>query len=160
QNVREVEAKRERGQKRRHRIAGLEILDQAGVDEEAIEAPRLRAAGASVEQALAAFEYLLLLGERGIERESSGLLQNQGQVWRLDRLKRRGKIDAVEIDGVDRVVGREIGRVIGRDPARQRPRVERRIEDARGNGGLVVAEADDEEGVVGVLPAQAIAEGD
>jgi hypothetical protein len=41
----------------------LEALDQAGVDQQPIEAARLRAAGASVELAVAALENLLLLSE-------------------------------------------------------------------------------------------------
>ena len=39
-------------------------LDQAGVDQQPVEAPRLRAVGAAIEQAVAALQDALLLGER------------------------------------------------------------------------------------------------
>src|SRR5712692_2927705 len=64
----------------------LEMLDQAGVDQEPVEAPRLLAAGAGVEQALAAFEDFLLLGERGVERQTGALLDDQREIGRLDRV--------------------------------------------------------------------------
>jgi hypothetical protein len=46
----------------------LAALNQSGVDEQPVESPRLGAAGAGVEQAIAALKDLLLLGEG----ESSG----------------------------------------------------------------------------------------
>jgi hypothetical protein len=52
----------------RSRSARLQPFDQAGIDQEPIEAARLGAAVAPVEQSLAALEDLFLLRERGIER--------------------------------------------------------------------------------------------
>src|SRR5262245_36373545 len=59
---------------------GLQPLDQAGVDQEPIEAPRLGAVGAGVEQSLAALEDLLLLREGGIERQAGRFLDDQRQI--------------------------------------------------------------------------------
>src|SRR4051812_3779993 len=51
-----------------HRGRGASVqsksFDQAGIDQQPVEAPRLRAAGAGVKKALAALENSLLLGER------------------------------------------------------------------------------------------------
>src|SRR5260221_365731 len=66
------------------RILSLEAFDQAGVDQQAIEAARLRAASAVVEPAIAALEYLLLLDERRIERQARAFLDDQGEIRPLD----------------------------------------------------------------------------
>ena len=51
---------RQRCDQRRH---GLKSLDQTGVDQQPVEAPRLSTVGAAIEQPAAAFENLLLLGK-------------------------------------------------------------------------------------------------
>jgi hypothetical protein len=53
-------------------IARSEILDQAGVDQHAVEMARLGTVIAAVEQSVAAHEDLFLLGERRIERQAGG----------------------------------------------------------------------------------------
>src|SRR5262245_24895744 len=70
----------------------LEPLDQAGVDQQPIEAARLGAAGAGVEQPLAALKDSLLLGERRIERQAGGLLHDERKIGTLDRVERGGQI--------------------------------------------------------------------
>jgi sterol desaturase/sphingolipid hydroxylase (fatty acid hydroxylase superfamily) len=51
------------GARRREATARLKPLDQAGIDQESIEASHLGPAGAGVEKPLAAFENFLLLGK-------------------------------------------------------------------------------------------------
>ena len=48
---------------RRTEVTTLEPPDQAGIDQESIEASRLGPASAGVEKSLAAFENFLLLGK-------------------------------------------------------------------------------------------------
>src|SRR5262245_17039363 len=86
---------------------GSKPLDEAGVDQQPVEAPRLRAAGTGVEQPLAALENALLLGEGGIERQASRLLDDERKIRPLDRVERGGEVDGPEVDGVD---GVKIGR--------------------------------------------------
>ena len=77
----------------RRKLAGHHSLDQPGVDQQPVEAPRLRAAGAGVKKALAALENSLLLGERGIERQAGRLLHDERQIRSLDRVERlRGRV--------------------------------------------------------------------
>src|SRR5882724_4645305 len=73
-------------------------FDQAGVDEQPIEATRLGAAGAGVEQPLAALQNSFLLGEGGIERQAGCLLHNERKIGALNRVERGGEIDGFEID--------------------------------------------------------------
>jgi len=73
----------------------------------------LAAAGTGVEHAVAALQDFLLLGERGIERQARGLLHHQRQVGRIQGIERRGQLDRLEIDGVDRVIGGEVARIEG-----------------------------------------------
>jgi hypothetical protein len=49
--------------RRSEATAQLEPPDQAGIDQDSIEASRLGPAGAGVEKSLAAFENFLLLGK-------------------------------------------------------------------------------------------------
>src|SRR4029077_9314115 len=72
--------------------SGSKPLDQAGVDQQAVEAPRLRAAGTGVEQPLAALENALLLGEGGIERQAGRLLHHERKIGPLDRIERGGEV--------------------------------------------------------------------
>src|SRR5262249_28393588 len=65
-------------------------FDQAGVDQQPIETPCLRAAGAGVKKPLAALENSFLLGERGIERQAGRLLHDERKIGPLDRVERRG----------------------------------------------------------------------
>jgi hypothetical protein len=85
--------------------SALQSFDQPGVDQQPVEAARLGAAGAAIEQALAALEDLLLLGEGCIERQPGGL--RSPVVGCVERIARRRQIDRREADGVDRVIGRE-----------------------------------------------------
>ena len=57
--------------------ADLKPLDQAGIDQQAVETAHLRAAGAEEKPSLAAFENLLLFGKGRIERQPGGLLDDQ-----------------------------------------------------------------------------------
>src|SRR5262249_44843525 len=134
----------------------LKPLDQAGVDQQSIEAPRLRAAGAGIKKPLAALENFLLLGERGIERQAGRLLHDQRQIGALDRVERGGEIDGFEIDRVDRVVGGEIARIISHQPPVDPGLVEPRLEHERGEIGLMIAVADQEEPLAGKVAREAI----
>src|SRR5439155_9365752 len=55
----------------------LQSLDQAGVDQQAVEAAGLGAVLAAIEQPVAAFENLLLLRKSCIERKTRGLLHDE-----------------------------------------------------------------------------------
>src|SRR5262245_33432585 len=82
----------------------LQPLDQTGVGQEPVEAARLGAAGAGIEQPLAALEDPLLLGERRIEWQARGLLHDQRQVGPLDGVERGAEVRRFEVHRVDRVV--------------------------------------------------------
>src|SRR4029077_15510131 len=76
----------------------LQSLDQAGVDQQPIEAARFGTMVAAVEQAVAALEHFLLLDEARIERHPGGLLHDQRKVGRLDPLARRRQVQRPEVD--------------------------------------------------------------
>src|SRR5712675_3295207 len=81
--------------------ANLQALDQPGIDQHAVEAPHLGAAGAWIEQPVATLHDLLLLGETGIERQAGGLLNEQRQIGRVERIERGRDVDRREIDRID-----------------------------------------------------------
>ena len=54
-------------------------FDQAGIDQQPVEAARLGATGAAVEQALAALENLLLLGKGRIEAQAAASSTTSGR---------------------------------------------------------------------------------
>src|SRR5690349_3917488 len=90
----------------------LEPLDQAGIDQHAIEAARLGAAIAIIEQSVATLHDLLLLLERWVEWQARALQHDEGQIGALDGIERGGHAGRFEVDGVDRIVGREVARVV------------------------------------------------
>src|ERR1035441_5522011 len=94
----------------------LQALDQAGGDQQPVETARLGAAGAAIEQAMAALQDRLLLGEGRIERHAGGLLDHQRKIWRVERLKRGGQIGRLEIHRIDRIVTRKVARVERQSP--------------------------------------------
>jgi hypothetical protein len=79
----------------------LEALDQAGLDQKPVETARLGAGRAAVEPPLAAIEDLLLLGKGRVERQAGGLLDDQRQEGRLQRVERRRDVRRFKIDRVD-----------------------------------------------------------
>src|SRR6266511_4750770 len=133
----------------------LQPLDQAGVDQQPIEAPRLRSAATGIEQSLAALENPLLLGKRGIERQAGGLLHDQRKIGSVDGLERGRRIDRFEVDRVDRVIGGEVARVARHQTPVDRDLVERRLEDGGGEIGLVVAVAHQQKGFARELVLEA-----
>src|SRR5881392_4001055 len=86
------------------RLRVLEALDQPGVDQQAVEAARFLAAGAGKEQATAALQHPLLLGEGRVERQPRDLLHDQRQIWRLNGVECGGEVDRLEVDRVDGVI--------------------------------------------------------
>src|SRR4051812_23087768 len=88
--------------------SSLEVLHKSRLDQQAVEAPRLGAVLAGIEQALAAEHDILLLLKGGIKGNAGRLLHHQRQIGRIDRIHDRGTLHRLEIDGVDRVVGAEI----------------------------------------------------
>src|SRR5712692_1955027 len=114
-------------------------LDQAGVDQQPIEASRLRAAGAAVEQSLAALQNFFLLGERRVERQPGRLLHDQREIGPLDGVERGAEVDRFEVDRIDRVIGREIARIIIQQPAVDCRLLEPGLENGGGEIRLVVA---------------------
>src|SRR5690349_275598 len=135
--------------------ARSEVLDQPGIDEKAIESARLGAAIAEVECAAAAPQDLLLLEEGWVERQPGRLLDHQRKVGRLQYVERGGKIDRVEVDRVDRVIGGEVARIVRLDAARDRFLVERRIDDPFGEFRLMIAEPHQQEGLSGEVALEA-----
>src|SRR6266705_3202949 len=85
----------------------LKSFDQAGVDQQPIEAPRLSAAGAGVKKPLAALENFLLLGERGIERQAGRLLHDERKIGSLDLVEPRLEHEGGEIRLVIAVANQE-----------------------------------------------------
>src|SRR5262245_22350115 len=83
----------------------LKSLDQAGVDQQPVEAARFRAAGAGVEQSFAALKDSFLLGEGRIERQAGGLLHDQREIRTFNGVEGGREIDGFEIDHVECVVG-------------------------------------------------------
>src|SRR5262249_8406794 len=68
--------------------AASKSLNQTRVDQQPIEASRLRTAGAEIEQAAATLEDFSLLREGGIERHSRPLQHHQRKVRRVERIER------------------------------------------------------------------------
>src|SRR5579883_3549839 len=128
-----------------------EPLDQAGIDQQAIETSRFGTAGASVELSPTTLEYPFLLGKGSIERQAGELLRDHRQVRAFDRLAGLLHIDRLIIDGVDGIIGGEIARIVAREPLRDARLVERRLQDEGCKIRLVVAVADQEEGIVGEI---------
>src|SRR5262245_43625158 len=119
-------------------------FDEPGLDQRPVEAARLGTIAAAVEQASAALEDALLLGEGGIERHARRLLHDQRQVGRVEHVEGRAKRDRLEVDGIDRIVGRVVARIEPQQPLTEIPRVERRLDQMLGEIRLMVAIADDE----------------
>src|SRR5579872_5905676 len=90
----------------------LKPLDQAGVDQQTIEAARLRTILAGVEKAPTSQHDLFLLGKGRIEREARRLLNHERQIRPVDRVHDRGTCDGREIDGVDGVVSEVVARIV------------------------------------------------
>src|SRR5262245_12062537 len=122
-------------------------FDQARVDQQPIKPSRLRAAGASVKQTVAAFQNILLLGKRRIERHTRSLLHQQRQIGRVERLQCRRHIDWLKIYSVDRVVTRVVARIEGLQMPRDRGLGECRIDNTIRKFRLMVAKANDQERV-------------
>src|SRR5262245_3121883 len=137
----------------------LEPLDQAGIDQHAIETSRLGSAIAIEKQSVAALHDLLLLLERGVERQARGLEDDKRKIRAFDGIERAGHIGRFEIDCVDRVVGGEIARVVGRDPLGDRCVANTGLEDLRGKFRCVIAVTDDQELLVREFALEASQEG-
>src|SRR5713101_3949941 len=86
--------------------ARLQSPHEAGVDQEPVEAAGFRAVLAGIEQALAAQHDLLLLLERGIERNAGGFLDHQRQIGPVDGIHHSRTFDRLEFNSIDRVIGR------------------------------------------------------
>src|SRR5262245_11239260 len=135
-----------------------ESLDQAGVDEQPVEAAGLRAAAAEIEHAATAAEDLLLLRERGVERDPRRFQHHQRKVGRIERIERGRQVDWAEVHPLDGVVGGEIARIALHDALRHLGLIERRVDEAAGKQRLVVAEAHDEDRLAGKLAGKALLE--
>jgi hypothetical protein len=84
---------------------------QAGIDQQPVETPGLRAVSAAVELAMAALQNLFLFGKAGIERHAGCFLHHQRQVSRVQRVKRRGQTGRCEIHRIDCIIGGQIARI-------------------------------------------------
>src|SRR6202035_3771610 len=78
---------------------GLQSVDQAGVDQEPVEAAGFGAVLAAVEHPLAAQHDVLLLLERRIERHTGRLLDHQRQIGPVDRVHHGRTFDRREVNG-------------------------------------------------------------
>src|SRR5215472_12788386 len=65
------------------KAATSKAFDQSSVYQQSIEPPCFGAAGASVEQAVATFQNILLLGKRRVEWHAGGLLHQKRQIRRI-----------------------------------------------------------------------------
>src|SRR5258708_27933442 len=133
----------------------LQALDQAGIDEQTIEAPSLGPAGARVKYATAALEDLLLLGERRVERHPRTLERDQREAGCIERIESRYYIGRHEIDGVDRVIGGQVARIACLDASCNLSLVERRIDDVHREFRLMVAVAHQKKGFAREFPFEA-----
>src|SRR6516162_734019 len=124
-------------------------LNQACVDQQPVEASRLRAAGAEIEQSAAALEDLLLLREAPIERHSRPFQHHQRKIRRVERIERGREIDGAEIHPFGGVIGGEITGVTLQDAACHLGLVERGVDEPLRKQRLVVAEAHEQELLVG-----------
>src|SRR6185295_1085280 len=82
----------------------LKTLDQSRVDQQAVEAARLGAGTACIEDAAAAGKNLLLLGKRNVERHAHRLEDREWQIGRVERIERGGEIGRRVVDGIERIV--------------------------------------------------------
>src|SRR6266436_323850 len=135
--------------------SSLKALDQAGIDQQTIEAPSLRPAGARIKYATAALEDLLLLGEGGVERHPRSLERDQREVGCIERIESRGYIGRHEIDGVDRVIGGQVARIACLDASCNLSLVERRIDGVHREFRLMVAVAHQKKGFAREFPFEA-----
>src|SRR5713226_6472940 len=133
-------------------------LDQTGVDQQPVETARLGTAGAEIEQAAAAAEDLLLLGEGGAEWNARALEHHQRQVRRIEHVERGGQVARLEVQPLGRIIGGEIARVALEDVLRYLGPIERRVEELLGEQRLVVAEPHDEELILRKLAAETLLE--
>src|SRR5690242_9958568 len=122
-----------------------QALDEGGGDQQPVEAPRLRAVAAVVIDALAALEDLLLLGKRGIERQAGELLDHQRQVGPVERVECGRHVARLEVDRIDRVVGREIARVHRNHALADLVIADARFDQIGGQFRLVITVAYDQE---------------
>src|SRR5262245_46218331 len=83
-------------------------LDQAGIDQQPVEASRLGAVRAQVEQALAAAEDLFLLRKARVERDPCPFQYDQRQIGRVEGVERGGLVGWPVVHSVKGVVGGEI----------------------------------------------------
>src|SRR5258705_5967057 len=90
----------------------LKSAYQSRVDQEPVEAAGLCAVLAGIEQALAAQHDLLLLLERRVERNAGSFLDHQRQIGPVDGIHHGRAFDRLEVDGVDRVIGRVVARIV------------------------------------------------
>src|SRR5260221_6541348 len=111
------------------RATWSELLDQADVNQQPVEAARLCAIRAQIELALAAAENALLLDEGGIERHAGRLQHHQRQIGCVKAAHGGGQIRRLKIQRVDSVVSGEVARVGGVDAAADRDIVESRLND-------------------------------
>src|SRR5262245_19946493 len=79
--------------------------DQSRVDQQPVEAARLRAVAATIEQPTATLKDALLLRELRVERKARRLQHNQRQIGRVEHVECGRQITRPEIDAVDGVVG-------------------------------------------------------
>src|SRR6516225_8632881 len=123
----------------------LQSVDEARIDQKAVEAAGFRAALAGVEQTPTAQHDLLLLCKGRIERNAGLLLDDQRQISRIDRVHHSRAPDRLEIDGVDRVIGRIVTRVVALELLADAGFIERGIEQLRRKLRLMIAVAHDQE---------------
>src|ERR1700690_4111309 len=123
---------------------GSQSVDHPGVDQQPVEPAGFVAALAGVKHALAAQHDVLLLLERRIERDAGGFLDHQRQVGAVDRVHHGRTLHRLEIDGVDRVIGRIIARVIILQLLADAGLIETGIEQMRRELRLVIAIAHDQ----------------
>src|SRR5438105_3200082 len=116
------------------RASRSEPLDQPGVNQKPVEAPRLRALVAAVEHALAAEHDAFLLGKGRVERYAGGVLDRDRKIGSVQSLQRRRHVLWTKVDAVDRVVGREVARVRRQHPLRQCRAVDAGLEQLLRNG--------------------------
>src|SRR3954454_2182895 len=86
-------------------------LDQPGIDQKAIETAGLGPTRAIVKQPFASVENTPLLGKGGIKPQTGGFLNDQRQVGRIEHIERRTHIHGLEVQSIDRIIGRVVKRI-------------------------------------------------
>src|SRR5712691_3208162 len=129
----------------------LESFDEAGIDQQPVEAPRRGAVVAAIELARALPENTFLFREGGIERKSRGLQRYERQIGRIEAITRGRQIGRAKIHGINRIIGRTKLWIERSNALRAGSRLQLGMEHVWSKERQMIAEAHDQKGFRGEI---------